>query len=721
MKTFLRFALLIALSLPLEADLKSNGIPIDTIDTVALGINNGIAGDTYLFTSWTGTETGGKFNGGHIYGSANDGSGCSTSFNLAVLELTVLDWDNKTKTHVECANTMSSFGHTGQGNVPAGWNSIAWKNFNPFSVAGVLYLPVERQEQSSPWRVDMSTVIMSPDRAQHWCNPATLAAGGGTCTSSNWSATGDAPPNPTTGMMWGSLGVWSNPMARIANVQFCQDQTCTGMPFDADNYLYFITNNGLITKSYAACVAKSQAAIMDVTQWWYKKADGNGTCGDTNYWSHTVTDAIPVRQVSYASSATNENPRGPAPNGMIVSVMWVAGAGQFVATGNTRTYNGTNTTIFYTSQYPWGPWNRIFIGPTSSDIGFQATNLAFLDSSCAGCGSGRYQLTYAHDSYAHLPAASLYFDKVWLITSGPGTPNTLQSGRMRLGRLPLAGSNHGEGNSLILNGLIKLYTLDEALDWSPSALPTYASTVTRNLVGTYPSDCITAGSNPPGYMSWGSQGSTAGIAYLVGGITLGGYASQFNSGMGACSGYLPLSGDAAWTVQLIWTPTSVTGTREGIFELGATSSFANHQQAIVHTNQNGGGGTKIGYLELGGGLLEATLPWTAGNTYLLTITKQSGVNYLSGVKIYLGKTNYPGTVTTSDDGALTNYPSTMHLVAGCSENPISRCDNGTLQNAVASGTWSFLGLYNRVLSADEVAHNYMALKAAMAKRGVTVQ
>ncbi len=241
-------------------------MPIDSIDTAALGINNGIAGDTYLFTSWTGPETGGNFNGGHIYGSANDGSGCSTSFNLAILELTVLDWDNKTKTHVQCANTMSSFGASGQGNVPAGWNSIAWKELWPLlgrrgalparGASGAI------QPVAGEYEYHDHVTGSRPALVQ----PGNLCRGRGTCTSSNWSATGDAPPNPATGMMWGSQGVWTNPMARIANVQFCQDQTCTGMPFDADNYLYFITNNGLITKSYAACVAKSHAAIMDVTQ-----------------------------------------------------------------------------------------------------------------------------------------------------------------------------------------------------------------------------------------------------------------------------------------------------------------------------------------------------------------------------------------------------------------------------------------------------------------------
>ncbi len=703
-------------ALPAHGDLKSNGQVIDTIDLWATGQTN-IGGDTYHFTAWTGPGNGGKFNGGRIYGSYNDGSGCTGGGNIAFLEILAVDWKTKSNTRLACVNSMSGYGNAA--NTPPGWTEpgVAWKSFDPFSYNGNLYWFVSRQEIANPWRVTMSTVITSPDRGLHWCNPATFAAGGGTCTSSNWQANGDPPPNATSGMMWGAIGNYTSAMARPAIVQFCQDQNCSGMPFDADHFLYFMSTTGVRDMEYAVCVAKSPSAIMDVTQWWYKKADGNGNCGDTNYWTHVVSEAVPVqRQVTFGA----DNFGYPS------SIIYIPQAGQFLMLSRVLTFSTQDpTTIFLTSQYPWGPWKRIFISSPTDPVGnFPSANLAWLDSSCSGCNTnpGHWQVTFAVSKYTHMPNASLFLQKMEIVNGGPSTPNTPQSGIVNLGRLPIRASNQGVGNRLILNGLALAYAFDEHQDqpasWWTNA--TYKPGVyTRNLLGS--TDCMVAGANPPGYMVWGSQGSTAGIAYLASGITLGGYASQFNSGMGNCSGYVPLSGDAAWTVQLIWTPTSVTGTREGLLEIGATSSFGNHQQAMLRTNQNGGGGTRIGYLELGGGLLEATLPWTAGNTYLLTITKQSGVNHLSGVKFYLGKTNYPGTVTTSDDGAPTNYPSTMHLIAGCAENPITRCDNGTLQNAVASGTWSFLGLYNRVLSADEVAHNYVALKAAMAMRGVTVQ
>src|SRR5207245_2081289 len=65
----------------------------------------------------------------------------------------------------------------------------------PFSKAGILYLPVERQISQGNSAIHDATFIMSPDSGAHWCNPYTWAnrAGGPGCDSSNWKADGDAP------------------------------------------------------------------------------------------------------------------------------------------------------------------------------------------------------------------------------------------------------------------------------------------------------------------------------------------------------------------------------------------------------------------------------------------------------------------------------------------------------------------------------------------------
>src|SRR4051794_27672921 len=125
----------------LLADLRSSGRSIDQIDMYTdLGVTYA-GGDTPHFTAWTGPTTGGNWNGGHIYGTYNDGHGwCTGGGNLGMIEITRLDWTTKSNTSVNCVNGMSSFGGASQINVPSGWtDGNTWKSYNPVAYNGILY------------------------------------------------------------------------------------------------------------------------------------------------------------------------------------------------------------------------------------------------------------------------------------------------------------------------------------------------------------------------------------------------------------------------------------------------------------------------------------------------------------------------------------------------------------------------------------------------------
>jgi hypothetical protein len=674
-----RLLSLVLMALPLLADLRSTAREINTIDLYVDAGQTGFGGDTYHFTAWTDPSSGGNFNGGRIYGSYNDGHGCAGGGNIAFLELTVLDWSNKANTHMNCVNSMSSYGSSQF--QPAGWTEVgtAWKSFYPISWNGDIYWFINRQQISNPWRAHMSTVITSPDRGLHWCNPATFASHSGSpgCDATNYQANGDAPPNPSTGMMWGSEGVFTNPMARPVHVQFCQDETCSGMPFNADNFLYFVSTTGIGDKEYAACVAKSKAAIMDVAQWWYWKG-GNGTCGDTNSWTHTIGSAVAV-QSQYSSGADLF--------GYPSSVIYIPEAGQFLMTSFTADY----TTTLLTSNYPWGPWKRIAVAPTTGQGGFPSANLAWLDRGCAGCNTnpGRWQLTYAASVYGHTSDASLYFHQIEIANGGP-----IGGGGLTMrGVLNIRESADGIGGRLIARGAIRAYDFADYSDL-PSSIWTSAGVYVRELLGS--GNCLAIGTSATGSMTWGSQSGTAGIFYQAGGIRLGGYSAHASSIGANCAGtgYLPLSGDPAFTVQMIIRPEDITGNGLGLFQFGDPANFGSHKTIMVKQNQAFAGGNHIDFMDISGKYVQTPVTWPAGANqyYLVTIVKTSGGGAsidASHIKVYIGNTLFTGSNVGSNDGLPINLPANLALMVGCAQNPMSNCDGGTMSQDAVPGVRSY--------------------------------
>lgn len=705
MKTLI--ACLVA-AFPLYADLKGGNI-VATVDYYTQGGGGAFDGDTPHFTAWTGSSDGGHFNGGRVFGTANDtNSGCGGA--IGFIELTRLDFVTKNNTKLVCANSMSGFGNSGALNTPASWTDgvDSWKTFNPWSLNGAIFLPINRQTQSDPWHASTSTIIMTPDRGAHWCNSVTYNTYGG-CTSAHWSVTGDPPANATQ-MMFGTLGDWSNPMARPMVVQFCQDQSCTGMPFDADKFLYFLTWSGDDKRLYSTCVAKNPAAIMDKTQWWYHTT-GNANCGDPGSWTHTAGSAVKL--------ADNNN---HTYFGLAGSVFYLPKAGLFVMTSAL----GGDAMLLSTSAYPWGPFKRSIQFPTGTGRQTSAI-LATLDSSCNGCGNepGRWRIALAAALPGHSPSLTTYFQQIDISNGG-----AVDNGRGRIGRLPTRISIQGVGNRLILNGLAAAYDFGDWLNY-PLGPSRYgdANTYSADLTGS--GNClVTLRNNGASTLFLGTQSSY--ITYSAAGIRLGGnYSSQITSQAGDCSWNLPISGDAAFTIQMILKPENVTTNGLPVLEgmdpsiNGAlTPNPRPHREFVLAINSAWQNGKHLDFSDYGPQYVTTSPTWNANSYYLLTLVKTPGPVSASTVKIYLGATQQPGTNVGSPDGQSPNLSSQMMVRIGCwSFGVQTYCNPGDYHGTMLPATHSFFAVYTRALSEDEVERNYTALKEAMTQppRSITLQ
>ena len=136
---------------------------------------------------------------------------------------------------------------------------------------------------------------------------------------------------------------------------------------------------------------------------------------------------------------------------------------------------------------------------------------------------------------------------------------------------------------------------------------------------------------------------------------------------------------------------------------------------MVKQNQAFAGGNHIDFMDISGKYVQTTVTWPAGANqyYLVTIVKTSGGGAsidASHIKVYIGNTLFTGSNVGSNDGLPINLPANLALMVGCAQNPMSNCDGGTMSQDAVPGVRSYFRVYDRALSADEIARNYAVLK-----------
>lgn len=216
--------------------------------------------DTFRASAWSDSTSGGIFNGGRLFVPINDGN-CTPGQgrNFCLFEVTAFNSVTGINTLV-LTNYMSGYGVAASAAFDSASNS--WKTGDPWFYLNVFYVPICTQDNNSPYNVHQCGLIMSPDFGVHWCNylsyttglPNGVGSSGtpNTCTSANWSATGDVVTSQA-GLQWpgvgGSPATYLNPNGRWGLVAVCQDnsQNCPTVPgIDTSTYIYIVSanNNG---------------------------------------------------------------------------------------------------------------------------------------------------------------------------------------------------------------------------------------------------------------------------------------------------------------------------------------------------------------------------------------------------------------------------------------------------------------------------------------------
>jgi hypothetical protein len=672
----------------------------------------------------------------------NDGGDTVTSGNIQLYHLT-LDMTNVANITTPTFNLMASFGvNSGAIDTPSGWAGQCtsghgtfcnWKSAKPISVNGWLVLPVYRQDVGAFYNGSDSTLIASPDGGLHWCNPYTFAnrAVSPGCDSSNWSAAGDAPTNPSTSqytdathsaIMWKDVAPFngsSNRMGILAFFDYCQDNSCTGMPDNADNYLYAFGANGLHSLNILARVPKDIVKIMDPAQWSYYNHAGYApsNVGDGTDWTATLSSAVDV----FGGVGTTQAHVG-LNNGIVVNLgefinpIYVCANGGCAYVAANTTFHATptatngNQLVPMAFPHPWGPY-RITPGLMDNEVnGFWH----FLRWTAWTPDSTPYHSCLATnwDNYtAGAPGgATMFFQSYCLTLASP------QTGMQLLGNTPLRFSMGIQPNALIRNGLQRYFDFSEAKviqDYGAANVPLpdlYSLDLTH-----YPPTAQLYGCYTEGTVKCGYPAASKGLDWDAYGITMGdaGYSARLelrdlvsSTGYGALNDttFTANGGDTSFTISTVFRTTDNT-ISQTLLNAGPTGN----QMYVL--NYGPFPGLVIVGWHIGSTYLSATSSAgdIANNTwYNLVVTYTAGGSFdTSRVKIYINGVSHP-------IGAGTD-PTTPSIGSGSITVGFQAANSWTL-----TGTMAGIGWYNRVLSPAEVAHNYAVLKAALRRRAIVL-
>jgi hypothetical protein len=316
-------------------------------------------GDTQMGTWVSAATRAGPWNGGSIIVQYNDGigNGC-VSRNICLTELLTYDPVAPSATF-GLVNDMSSYGGSSGQDCYDGVHEM--KSRKPFSLNGVLYLPIFCMTHGSPFDAFASGLIMSPDGGAHWCNYKTFQAGGNTCTSANWKADGDNPVD-AAGFQW-PLADGTNKMTRLMHVEFlCQENTNCPVAAGVDPaYLYLAAfpSSNTSLELYMSRVAKSLGTAIMLPANYDVVSNPSGPV-----WTAAGASGQPAADIS----------------GGVVQAVGVLAASSWSYLKDFGVFsmwnqsNGTLSTTagFATAPTPWGPWTKApdFVTGQATILGF---------------------------------------------------------------------------------------------------------------------------------------------------------------------------------------------------------------------------------------------------------------------------------------------------------------------------------------------------------------
>jgi hypothetical protein len=300
-------------------------------------------GDTNQYSAWTASNTGGNFNGGHVYGMSGDADfgGSNTGNHILFTELVSYDPANPANTKIVLVNSMESYGVAGAGNCFNVSPNFSCSGYMPFSLGDNIYLPVHSQTGGPSWKTLLSSIIVSPDHGLHWCNYLTYTSGHNSCTSANWKADGDMPLNDA-GIQWVPAGGdWdaTGKMGKLTFVQIGQDGAAPPAIAGVDTSFHYVLSNtgdntNLVHHIYA------HRFIGD------PMLPGNWTHWNGRSWVKNPDDCVAIEPPAWSSHINFSQ-----------SVMYAVDDHRFYMSTNNDGAGGPM--VMASSKTPWGPWTEL--------------------------------------------------------------------------------------------------------------------------------------------------------------------------------------------------------------------------------------------------------------------------------------------------------------------------------------------------------------------------
>jgi hypothetical protein len=271
------------------------------------------------------------------------------------------DYWNPTVSQVVCASNVVTL--TTATNTFTGAGQVLWVHGTGIASADGEHTATSSTSTSVTYN---STCTNATTAVTGYASPLDPNGAAPKCAASGGVATGvctDAAYTDGThsSMMWQEPTPYNGTSGIMQNVVFfnyCQDNSCTGMPDSADTYLYGFSSNGGRTSQYLFRVQKDPDHWFDPAQYkWYTQSGytytntGNGSAGN---WTATQ-----------ASATQMWGQTDPSNTGTVPLMNWgPIGYGQVAYLCSGVACSLVNTTpnaplggyALPNSQHPWGPW-----------------------------------------------------------------------------------------------------------------------------------------------------------------------------------------------------------------------------------------------------------------------------------------------------------------------------------------------------------------------------
>lgn len=570
---------------------------------------------------------------------------------------------------------------------------------------------------------------------------AGITTGGSSGFVGLMSATGDAPLDPSTAsytgtpssMLFKDLTPYdgsTNKAGRMLFFYYCQGNECTGSPDGADSYLNGFTSLGNQTAYYNVRIPKNINSVMDSTAWEFYACSGylpGNVCDGTSatYRSTTLSNATMIFSGDGGIANGGGTSINPLPNGFTDQHGQMFGNPTYYTANGGSAYIATTYIDYLQNGYgrsnimafptPWGPFTQTTSEFPNPIAGFW-TLVPFMMHTT---DSKPYHAVFAGigDNGAHSLQFTVFFQQYELYLGGQ------QNGMSVAGCTPYRFTWSPVAGSIIRNGLWAYFDFySHGCGLTQTGNIYYDSMFAKDLT-TYPTQKQVVGCFTDGVDKCANTNSGKNLEYSTDGWVVGntGYQSRGEIADTVPGTYNRVtstpfnsSADPAWTTGIVLKNGDISGTAS---QATIMTGPSNHQMVVLVSLGTAG---KVG------------VRWEIAAGATVDANTSSAV-ISNGTWYYVTISKSPGAVTVCGTVPCALSSATVHIYIDGVEVAVTRTNTGTpdMQTGkvmVGAGTASYNGstsfyggweIYSRVLTPDEIVHNYNTHKLRLTTRGIS--